>query len=156
MANKRNRLWLMTLPALCKGQFYNKAGLQLFSIEGAKYLSHVLSRSDHAAMAVGTREVRGLWGALNTATLLCDEWVSRSWRTSWDNQELRCKWWRYHFWPPTESCIRDSSPDAGRNVAHHASKWTRSFQGEMIWAGKPFRGFHPNCLLFHIGMQFPL
>ena len=64
----------MTLLALCKGQCYNKAGLQLLLIEGAKHLSHVLGRSDHAAVAVGTREMRGLWGALNVAaSLLCDK-----------------------------------------------------------------------------------
>ena len=115
-------------------------------MEGAQHLSHALGQSDHVALAVGARGTGGLWGALNAAaSLLCAKRVSGSWRTSWDNQELRCKRWRYRFWPPTESCIRDSSPEAGRNVVHHVPKWTRSFQEEMGW--KTFQGLSSQLFI---------
>jgi len=139
--------WFCASLALCKGQCYNHTGLQP-------------SRRDEASSPYswlkpwfnGDRKYQGqegVWSALSTAVLLLwDKWVSWSWRTSWDDQELRCKRWRYHFWPPTESCSHDSSPDAGRSAAYHASEWTRSFQGQMIRAGKPFKVSHPNCFFF--------
>lgn len=52
----------MTLLAFCKGQCYNKAGLQLFLIQGAKHLPHVLGRSDRAAEAVDSGKSEGFVG----------------------------------------------------------------------------------------------
>lgn len=61
-------------------------------VEGAEHLSYTLGQNDHPAVAAGSGDTRGLWGALGTAVvLLRTKWVRKSWRTSWDDQKLRCK-----------------------------------------------------------------
>lgn len=123
---------------------------------GLKGQSITPSDVQHPAVPVASGEIRGSWGdwAMGTSLLRAKR-GSRSWRTSWDDQELRCKWWRYHLWPPTESCSHDSSPGAGRNVACRAWKWTGSSQGEKICHGGDLsRAFIPAVSLSTLACLF--